>query len=125
MALAQFCPEYDVLFDLRSHKEREKPLWETWKPDVYHVYRHAATAGLSSLTINPVSRRGGDISSSILFCLTYRMAQNVEISLAQAEQAEQHARFQKNQSCALAESEACSAFNHAPIGYRAAGRRLA
>ncbi|MFN6962815.1 MAG: putative bifunctional diguanylate cyclase/phosphodiesterase [Pyrinomonadaceae bacterium] len=56
----------------------------------------------------------------ILFVfLTYRMyLQNVEMSLKQAEQAEQYARVLEEQSAALQESEERfrSAFDHAPIG---------
>src|SRR6185369_9163895 len=51
--------------------------------------------------------------------LTYRMyLQNIEMSMRQAEQAEEHAAILKKQSDALRESEERfrSAFHHAPIG---------
>lgn len=103
----------------------EKPWWETWKTHylwTFITYLLGATA--AGILVKLVDLVGfvvlfGTAPVILFVYLTYRMyLKNVEMSLSQAEQAEQHAEILRAQSIALRESEERfrSAFNYAPIG---------
>lgn len=124
IALAQFffntmfCSVYGAL-------KSEKPLWETWKTKYVWTFITyivgAASAAILILLNDNVGFAVVAAAFPIIYFvyLTYRMyMKNVEMSLAQAEQAESYASVLEEQSRALAESEERfrSAFNYAPIG---------
>ncbi|MEP6945177.1 MAG: EAL domain-containing protein [Acidobacteriota bacterium] len=101
------------------------PLWETWKTKyIWTFFSYFIGSTSAGILIQLVDTIGiGVVFATfpvILFVyLTYRMyMKNVEISIQQAEQAEQYARIMEAQSEALRESEERfrSAFNYAPIG---------
>lgn len=103
----------------------EKPWWETWKTHYLWTFiTYLIGAVCAGFLVKLVDYIGfGALLATIpiiLFVyLTYRMyLKNVEISLAQAEQAERHTETLKSQSIALRESEERfrSAFDYAPIG---------
>ncbi|MCD9185391.1 MAG: EAL domain-containing protein [Pyrinomonadaceae bacterium] len=103
----------------------EKPWWETWKTHYLWTFVTyligAVGAGVLVKLIDSVGFIVllGTAPVIMFVYLTYRMyLKNVEMSLSQAEQAEQHAEILRMQSIALRESEERfrSAFNYAPIG---------
>ncbi len=101
------------------------PLWDTWKNkyawSFITYFIGAASAGILHLLTDSIGFGVIIASFPVIFFvfLTYRMyLKNIEISMQQAEQAEQYAKILEDQSVALGESEERfrSAFNHAPIG---------
>jgi diguanylate cyclase (GGDEF)-like protein/PAS domain S-box-containing protein len=124
MALAQFIFN-TTLSSIYGSLKSEKPLWETWKTKyiwTFITYIVGATsAGAMMLAIDHIGFSVVVAVFPIVFFLylSYRMyLKNVEMSLAQAEQAKLHAETLEKQSDALRESEERfrSAFNYAPIG---------
>lgn len=100
-------------------------LWETWKTKyIWTFFSYFIGAAGAGIMIQLVDTIGVGIifaTFPIIFFLflSYRMyMKNVEISIQQAEQAEQYAKIMEEQSAALSESEERfrSAFNYAPIG---------
>lgn len=103
----------------------EQPWWETWKTHYLWTFVTYLIGAVSAVAlVQLVDAVGFKVliatAPVILFVyLTYRMyLKNVEMSMAQAEQAQQHAEILRVQSIALRESEERfrSAFNYAPIG---------
>lgn len=103
----------------------EKPWWETWKTHYLWTFvTYLIGAVAAGILVKLVDSVGfvvlvGTAPVILFVYLTYRMyLKNVEISMAQAEQAEHHAEVLRVQSIALRESEERfrSAFNYAPIG---------
>lgn len=101
------------------------PWWETWKNKyiwTFLTYLIGAVGAGLLVQLSDTIGFGIIIATFpvILFVfLTYRIyLQNIEMSMRQAEQAEEHAEILKKQSEALRESEERfrSAFHHAPIG---------
>lgn len=101
------------------------PLWETWKSKyIWTFFSYFIGAGAAGVIVQLSDSIGLGIvfaTFPVIFFvfLTYRMyMKNVEISIREAEQAEEYARLMEEQSEALRESEERfrSAFNHAPIG---------
>ena len=103
----------------------EKPWWETWKTHYLWTFITYFTGALTAaLLVKLIDSYGfifllTTVPLILLVYFTYRMyMKNVQISVAQAEQAERHARILEKQSAALRESETRfrSAFDYAPIG---------
>src|SRR5439155_6812724 len=101
------------------------PLWETWKTKyIWTFFTYFVGVGSAGVFLQLSDQIGFGITIAtfpvIFFVfLSYRMyLKNVEISIEQAEQAEQYAKILETQSGALRESEERfrSAFNYAPIG---------
>ena len=101
------------------------PPWETWKKKYIWTFITYFFGVLGAGLLTQISEALGfamliAVVPVILFVfLTYRMyLSNVEISLHQAEQAEQYAKALEVQAAALSESEERfrSAFDYAPIG---------
>ncbi|HLM01122.1 MAG TPA: EAL domain-containing protein, partial [Pyrinomonadaceae bacterium] len=124
MALVQFIFN-SGLASIYGALKSEKPWWETWKTHYLWTsvtyFVGAVAAGILAELVFVIGF-GVIIAAApiiVFIYLTYRMyLKNVEMSLAQAEQAEQHALILEEQSRALAESEERfrSAFTYAPIG---------
>jgi diguanylate cyclase (GGDEF)-like protein/PAS domain S-box-containing protein len=123
-ALTQFLVN-TVLASLYDSFKNALPWWETWKSKyIWTFFTYFAGAlGAGSLVKLAHHAGFGVIVATfpiILFVfLAYRMyLQNVDMSIAQAEQAEQYARVLEERSNALRESEERfrSAFAYAPIG---------
>ncbi len=124
MAVTQFIANTTVA-SIYGALKSEQPLWEVWKTKYIWTFITyivgAITAGALILITHYVGLVGMLATFPIIFFIyqTYRMyLQNVEMSIKQAEQAEEHARILEEQSNALRDSEERfrSAFNYAPIG---------
>lgn len=124
VALTQFFVN-TLLASLYDSFKNALPWWETWKSKyiwTFFTYFAGAVGAGALLKLAEVAGFGLIVATFpvILFVfLAYRMyLKNVEMSLAQAEQAEQYARILEERSNALRESEERfrSAFAHAPIG---------
>lgn len=101
------------------------PLWETWKSKyVWTFLTYLIGAGGAGVLVKLSDNIGFGVviaAFPVIFFvfLTYRMyLKNVQMSIVQAEQAEEYVKVLEEQSAALVESEERfrSAFNHAPIG---------
>jgi diguanylate cyclase (GGDEF)-like protein/PAS domain S-box-containing protein len=124
MALVQFVFN-SGLASIYGALKSEKPWWETWKT---HYLWTSITYFVGAIAAGILAELVSVIGFSVVIAaapvivivyLTYRMyLKNVEMSIAQAEQAEHHATILEEQSRALAESEERfrSAFTYAPIG---------
>ena len=124
MALVQFAANTTIC-SIYGALKSETPFWETWKTKyVWTFITYIVGAGSAGFLLQLNERLGFGVVAAtfpvIYFVyLSYRMyMKNVEMSITQAEQAENHARVLEEQSRALAESEERfrSAFNYAPIG---------
>ncbi|HEX8639255.1 MAG TPA: PAS domain S-box protein, partial [Pyrinomonadaceae bacterium] len=105
--------------------KQDKPIWETWKTHylwtsiTYFVGATSAGVLIKLIQYFGFAVVAATIPVIVFVYLTYRMyLKNVEMSVAQAEQAERHAEILEKQAIALRESEERfrSAFNYAPIG---------
>lgn len=124
IALTQFIVNTGLASIHRSIKD-QIPLWQTWRSKyiwTFFSYFVGAAAAGAMVQIADVMGFGVILATfPVIFFvfLSYRMyLENVEMSIRQAEQAEQYAKILESQSEALRESEARfrSAFDHAPIG---------
>lgn len=124
IAMTQFLVN-TLLASVHDSLKNALPWWETWKSKyiwTFFTYFAGAVGAGSLVKLAHYAGFGVIVATFpvILFVfLAYRMyLTNVEMSIAQAEQAEQYARVLEERSNALRESEERfrSAFAYAPIG---------
>ena len=124
MALTQFVAN-TMLASVYAAFKSEKPIWETWKTKYIWTFITyffgAAVAGISFELNHHIGFSVTIAAFPVIYFIyqSYKMyLQNVEMSIAQAQQAEKYAETLEKQSLALRESEERfrSAFNYAPIG---------
>ena len=124
IALTQFFVN-TLLASLYDSFKNALPWWETWKSKYIWTFFTYLSGAVGAGALLKLAHYAGftlivATFPVILFVfLAYRMyLKNVEMSIAQAEQAEQYARMLEERSNALRESEERfrSAFAHAPIG---------
>ena len=124
IALTQFIANTGIA-SIYGALKNDEPVWQTWKTSYLWTF---VTYFVGAVTAGVLVQLHDRVGFSVIIAafpviffvyLTYKMyLQNVQMSVAQAEQAKQHAEILEFQSKALTESEARfrSAFNYAPIG---------
>ncbi len=124
MAITQFVVN-TLIVSVYSALNSKIPLWETWKTNYLWSFLTYGVGALSAgFLFNMTHYVGFGVVIAafpviFLVYLSYKMyLRNVEMSIAQAEQAERHAEVLQERSAALRDSEERfrSAFDFAPIG---------